>query len=253
GASKAAGAKTTGASKASGAKSNDVSKAADARSTGASKPAGAMSNGASKAARAKSTGASKAAGARSNGASKTAGAKTTGASKAVGPKSPGASKAAGAKTTGASKAVGSSSPKKTPRAKERTQSSALPPDIVAFHAAQAEADRAICEFLAKEISEALPEAQSKVWHRHPVWFLDGNPIVGYHRLKAGMRLLFWSGQSFDEPGLEPEGTFKAAAVMVPSVDALDREDLRRWLGKSREIQWDYQNLVKRKGQLLRRS
>ena len=225
-----------------GAKSNRASTAACADSNGASKAAGSKSAGKSRAGGARSNGAGKAVVARANAASKTTGAKTTGAGKA-----------AGAKPSGVSNTAGTTKPKKTPRAKERTQSSALPPDVVAFHAAQATADRPICEFLAKEISEALPEAQSKVWHRHPVWFLDGNPIVGYHRLKAGMRLLFWSGQSFDEPGLEPEGTFKAAAVMVPSVDALDREDLRRWLGKSREIQWDYQNLVKRKGQLLRRS
>lgn len=147
-------------------------------------------------------------------------------------------------------------PAKTPvakRAKQGTGPKGLPADIVAFHAAQTVADRAICEALAEEIHVALPEATGKVWHRHPVWFLEGNPIVGYHRLKAGMRLLFWSGQSFDEPGLEPEGSFKAASVMVPSVDAIERADLRRWLAKSRDIQWDYQHVAKRKGKLLRRS
>jgi hypothetical protein len=32
-------------------------------------------------------------------------------------------------------------------------------------------------------------------------FLHGNPIVGYSKLKDCIRLLFWSGQSFDEPNL----------------------------------------------------
>lgn len=47
---------------------------------------------------------------------------------------------------------------------------------------------------------------------HPVWFLDGNPVVGYSKLKDSVRLLFWSGQSFRSTGLEPEGKFKAAEV-----------------------------------------
>jgi len=66
-----------------------------------------------------------------------------------------------------------------------------------YNRALAPADQRICELLAREIDSALPEAKNKVWHAHPVWFLDGNPIVGYDKLKACVRLLFWSGQSFD--------------------------------------------------------
>jgi hypothetical protein len=62
--------------------------------------------------------------------------------------------------------------------------------------------------LAKTIDSKLIEAENKIWHAHPVWFLDGNPIVGYSKLK-------------------------------------------RWLEKSRGIQWDYKNIVKRKGRLKR--
>lgn len=86
------------------------------------------------------------------------------------------------------------------------------PEIRRFNAAQEPEDRAICETLAAEIDQHLGEAESKIWHRHPVWFLNGNPIVGYSKLKDCVRLLFWSGQSFDEPGLAPQGTFKAAEV-----------------------------------------
>lgn len=66
-----------------------------------------------------------------------------------------------------------------------------------------------------------------------------------------MRLLFWSGQSFDEPGLQPEGKFKAAEARYTSVDQINTTDLQRWLEKARNIQWDYKNIVKRKGRLER--
>ena len=109
----------------------------------------------------------------------------------------------------------------------------------------------ICEALAGAIEAALPHAKSKIWHAHPVWFLEDNPIVGYSKLKESVRLLFWSGQSFDEPGLSPEGKFKAAERRYTSVTQIDNEELARWLAKSIEIQWDYKNIVKRKGRLER--
>jgi len=105
--------------------------------------------------------------------------------------------------------------------------------------------------LAAEIGRGLPKAESKIWHRHPVWFLDGNPIAGYSKLKSCVRLLFWSGQSFEEPGLAPEGSFKAAEARYTSADQIDVKALRRWLRKSKKIQWDYKNIVKRKGKLKR--
>ena len=123
--------------------------------------------------------------------------------------------------------------------------------IAAYHADLAPDDRAICDRLAAAIEEGLPGAESKVWHRHPVWFLDGNPIVGYGKLKGCVRLLFWSGQSFDEPDLQPEGTFQAAEARYTSVDEVDDAALARWLGKAATIQWDYKHIVKRKGRLER--
>ncbi|PTX94784.1 hypothetical protein DB346_22520 [Verrucomicrobia bacterium LW23] len=112
-------------------------------------------------------------------------------------------------------------------------------------------DRAICEALAQAISDGLPEAENRIWHAHPVWFLDGNPVAGYSKLKSCVRLLFWSGQSFDEPGLAKEGSFKAAEARYTSVDQVDTQILQRWLAKAREIQWDYKNIAKRKGELKR--
>jgi hypothetical protein len=114
-----------------------------------------------------------------------------------------------------------------------------------------QSDKEICELLRREIDAELTEAESKIWHGHPVWFLDGNPIVGYAKLKNNVQLLFWSGQSFDEESLDKEGTFKAAQKRYTNIDEINVEELRRWLRKSRDIQWDYKNIVKRKGVLER--
>ena len=123
-------------------------------------------------------------------------------------------------------------------------------DILAYNAAQSAADTRICDFLATAIGRNLAGAENK----HPVWFLDGNPIVGYHKLKGPppcVRLLFWSGRSFAEPDLKAEGGFKTAGARYNSFDQISASDLKRWLGKSIEIQWDYKNIVKRKGKLVR--
>lgn len=128
---------------------------------------------------------------------------------------------------------------------------AVPLEIRDYNAAQSPSDKRICDALAKAIERDLPGAESKIWHRHPVWFLDGNPVVGYSKLKDCVRLLFWSGQSFDEPGLQKEGSFKAAEARFTSVKQIVPADLKRWLAKAAEIQWDYKNIVKRKGKLVR--
>jgi hypothetical protein len=118
-----------------------------------------------------------------------------------------------------------------------------------YNEAQVGANAEVCSALAALIGHGLPDAESKVWHGGPVWFLDGNPIVGYWVRKQGVQLLFWSGQSFDEPGLSPEGKFKAAHVYFTDVAAIKKTVLARWLRKAKHIQWDYKNIVKRKGVL----
>jgi hypothetical protein len=125
------------------------------------------------------------------------------------------------------------------------------PDTLKYHESLTPQDRDICNLLAREIDQALPEAENKIWHAHPVWFLDGNPIVGYSKLKECVRLLFWSGQSFEEEGLRKEGSFKAAEVRYTVADQVNPQDLKRWLAKARDIQWDYKNIVRRKGRLQR--
>lgn len=127
------------------------------------------------------------------------------------------------------------------------------PHIEAFNEDQATVvEQQICAALATTICELLPEAENKIWHRHPVWFLDGNPTVGYSKQKAGIRLMFWSGASFDEDKLQPgTGKFKDASVIFTDPDQLNLTDLKRWIKKSKAIQWDYKNVVKRKGKLVR--
>jgi hypothetical protein len=124
-------------------------------------------------------------------------------------------------------------------------------DTKKYNKAQATGDRAICNLLAAEIDRALPDAENKVWHAHPVWFLNGNPIVGYSKLKNCVRLLFWSGQSFRAKGLKKEGSFKAAEARYTSRDQVDVERLMEWVAEARQVQWDYKNLVRRKGRLER--
>jgi hypothetical protein len=124
-------------------------------------------------------------------------------------------------------------------------------DIQSYNNAQATADAAICNLLATQIDAGLPTAENKIWHAHPVWFLEGNPVVGYSKLKNGIRLLFWSGQTFDEAGLQNEGKFKAAEIRYTTAEEVNTKDLKRWLKKAAAIQWDYKNIVKRRGVLER--
>lgn len=125
-------------------------------------------------------------------------------------------------------------------------------NIQSYNNSQSKDEKEICNKLAKEISRGLPDAENKIWHAHPVWFLDGNPIAGYSKQKAGIRLMFWSGAGFDEELLKPgTGKFKDASFIYTSVEQIKIKYLKRWLKKSRDIQWDYKNVVKRKGKLER--
>jgi hypothetical protein len=129
---------------------------------------------------------------------------------------------------------------------------AVPAEIRRYNAGLEPVHKDICDLLAQEICRGLPAAESKIWHSHPVWFLDGNPIVGYSKQKAAIRLMFWSGAGFKEPGLNvPGAKFKDASVFYDHPAGINTADLRRWLKKSAEIQWDYKNIVRRKGRLER--
>lgn len=125
-------------------------------------------------------------------------------------------------------------------------------DITSYNQKLESEEEKIAIVLSEEICKHLPEAENKIWHAHPVWFLDGNPIVGYSKQKRGFQLMFWSGKSFDEVKLNVKGgKFQDASVFYNDLKEIDKEDLKHWLEKSRKIQWDYKNIVKRKGVLER--
>ena len=125
----------------------------------------------------------------------------------------------------------------------------MPSDIAQYNQSLTEKDQRICDLLAKQIDRILVGANSKIWHRQPVWFLNGNPIVGYSKLKNCIQLLFWSGQSFEETILVATGKFKAAEIRYTEIENIDLPAIERCLQKSKTIQWDYKNIVKRKGKL----
>jgi len=124
-----------------------------------------------------------------------------------------------------------------------------PDDIRAYQERLDDDSRAICDVLLDVIERELSDAERKVWHGHPVWFFDGNPVVGYDRLKAAVRLLFWSGQSFTTPGLAPEGTFKAAEARYTEPAQVDVASLEKWLAEARDVQWNYRDIRATRGNL----
>jgi len=125
-------------------------------------------------------------------------------------------------------------------------------DIQTYNEKQVSADKEICDLLAKIIDNKLARAENKIWHAHPVWFLNDNPIVGYSKQKKGIRLMFWSGADFDEENLNVLGDkFRDASIFYNTVSEINTKDLKRWLDKAQKIQWDYKNIVKRKGQLVK--
>lgn len=122
-------------------------------------------------------------------------------------------------------------------------------DIQKYNNSLSKADKEICDLLMQEINKKLQDSELKIWHAHPVWFLNGNPIVGYSKQKCGINLMFWSGQGFGEEKLKPEGKFKAAQICYTEKKEVNTEDLRSWLKKAKQIQWDYKNIVKNRGVL----
>ena len=127
-------------------------------------------------------------------------------------------------------------------------------EIKAYHQKLNDDDQKICHLLYQHICREITTSEHKIWHGHPVWFINENPTVGYSKQKAGIRLMFWSGADFEEDGLSVRGAkFKDASIFYTSVEDLDIDELKRWLEKSKQIQWDYKNIVKRKGVLVRLS
>jgi hypothetical protein len=119
-------------------------------------------------------------------------------------------------------------------------------DIAAYNKALDRDAKAVCDLLLAIIEESLTKAEGKVWHGHPVWFIDGNPVAGYSQKKSGIELLFWSGKSFEVEGLTATGSFKAARAIYSSVDEVKKTLIKKWLSQAKKFQWDYANLPKNK-------
>jgi hypothetical protein len=125
-------------------------------------------------------------------------------------------------------------------------------EIEAYNAKLSPEEQKICKQLMQLINAVLNASSSKIWHGHPVWFINGNPIVGYSKQKPGIRLMFWSGADFEESCLNVRGKkFKDASLFFNESSELNETQIRICLEKSKTIQWDYQNIVKRKGKLER--
>ena len=56
-------------------------------------------------------------------------------------------------------------------------------NINSYHEQLTAEEREIASLLEDLINKELKEVESKIWHAHPVWFIDGNPIVGYSKQK----------------------------------------------------------------------
>ena len=66
-----------------------------------------------------------------------------------------------------------------------------------------------------------------------MWFIDDNPVVGYGATAKAVKLLFWNGQTLDEPELEPVGKHRAAQAMFGETAEIDPKVVRRWLKKAK--------------------
>ncbi len=122
--------------------------------------------------------------------------------------------------------------------------------ISEYNKLQTKKVKEICDFLEVNINSNLKKSESKIWHGSPVYFIDGNPVVSYSVRKDNkVALMFFSGQSFEEKELKPEGKFKAAEIVYTDLKEIKVTHLKKWLKKAKEIQWDYKNIVKRKGVL----
>jgi hypothetical protein len=117
-------------------------------------------------------------------------------------------------------------------------------DAIAYYAQALTPGQAeVCATLRKEIDTTLTEATSRIWHGSPVWFIGEHPVVGYKgSAKDTVTLLFWNGQSFEEPDLKASGKFKAAHVRFAIASEVDLKSVRRWLKKAATLIWDYEGI-----------
>lgn len=140
------------------------------------------------------------------------------------------------------------------RRKQTTRTDRTRSSIAGYDAAQSPAEAAVCRRLRAEIVRALPDAEAKVWHGSPVWFVGDTPVVGYNvAARGGVVLLFWNGQAFRDPALKPIGKWKAAQTRFGVASEIRIAPLRRWLKKSGKEIWDVRSIRKQRERARKRS
>jgi uncharacterized protein YdhG (YjbR/CyaY superfamily) len=113
--------------------------------------------------------------------------------------------------------------------------------VAGYEKAQKPELAAICRVLRKEIDATLPMSGVMIYHAMPVWFIAGNPVVGFSvNAKKKVNLLFWNGQAFGEPDLEAVGKFHAAQIQFGDVEEIDKKKLKKWLKRAGKDIWDFE-------------
>ena len=98
--------------------------------------------------------------------------------------------------------------------------------------------------LKAELDAGLGEANCKLYHGAPVWFVGENPVAGYSLNSRGVCLLFWNGQNFNSAKLHRVGKFFAAELRFHSVEEINPKELKSLIAKSRKLVWDSAQHIK---------
>ena len=95
----------------------------------------------------------------------------------------------------------------------------------------------IAEALRAHIDTGLPEADSKVWHGHPVWMINDQPVAGFKAYPSSVTFMLWRGQSVndDTETLQASGSADMATLKIADTDGFDGEALDDWLRQAREL------------------
>ena len=135
--------------------------------------------------------------------------------------------------------------KKKPELKRAAVATQSDGQIAAYSQALTPEFRTMCDTLQELISAALPDAASKVWHGSPVWFMEENPVVGYNATAKTVNLLFWNGQAFGDPALQPVGKYRAAQAVFGDAAEIDPMVIRLWLKKAKSDVFDSKAFFKK--------
>ena len=135
--------------------------------------------------------------------------------------------------------------KKKPELKRAAVDTQGDGQIAAYSQALTPEFRTMCDTLQELISAALPDAASKVWHGSPVWFMEENPVVGYNATAKTVNLLFWNGQAFGDPALQPVGKYRAAQAVFGDAAEIDPMVIRLWLKKAKSDVFDSKAFFKK--------